>query len=144
LQAHRVDAESSARRPPEAFADENNPLQSTHIARRVAPNSRQHQNAPQSAPIVLKYMRSLSRITGTITDPAVLAQYDAESPPAGMGPAVNQYLDAHGYDAAAKLEISYAYRTFNDVDAFCDHLCQRGMSQAEASWLFGYITFTDG
>jgi hypothetical protein len=129
--------------PTEHLAGNNDPLVFAHKAHQAASGSKGQQKLTQSPSIVLKYLRSLSRITGVITDPVVLAQHDAASVPAGLGSAANLYLDAHGYDATAKLEISHAYREFHDVDDFCGYLCQKGMSKAEASWLFGFIVFSN-
>jgi hypothetical protein len=89
---------------------------------------------------VLKYTRTLSQIIGVITDPAVLADLERQSTPAGLGVAADAYLDAHGYDASVKLHIAHAYRSSNDVDRFLTYLCSRGMAHAEAQWLFNYIS----
>jgi hypothetical protein len=89
---------------------------------------------------VLKYTRSLAQITGVITDPATLADLDREATPAGLGRAADMYLDAHGYDAAAKLHLAHAYRSSSDVGEFIDYLCLRGMPYAEAEWFFHYIS----
>ena len=88
---------------------------------------------------MLKFTRNLSRITGAITDPAVLANLELEATPAGLGEAADRYLDAHGYDAGAKLHFAHAYRTSNTIDEFVTYLCSKGMPRAEAEWFFDYI-----
>lgn len=85
---------------------------------------------------VLAYTRSLSRITGVITDPHVLAFVQAQSVPAGVSRTVDTYLDAHGYDAEAKLAICHAWDTYDDLDDFIQYLSLKGMASSEASWIF--------
>lgn len=96
-----------------------------------------------SPPRILKYLRTLRQITGTITDRHVLQAHDEASVPAGISPAVDTYLQAWGYDSTAKLQIAYAYNSSNDVDIFVNEICGYGMAKSEAEWLFRYIAFND-
>lgn len=81
---------------------------------------------------VQKYMHSLKGVTGVITNPEVLQDHKSQLPPAGIGLAVDFYLDAYWYDAAAKLHIVHAYKVYNDVDDFITYLCNLGMAKSEA------------
>ena len=89
------------------------------------------------------YTCSLAWITGAITDANALAREKDEATLAGLGLAADQYLDAHGYNAAAKLSIVHAYRTCDDVDDFISYLCPKGMSESKVEWLYGYILFSN-
>ena len=97
----------------------------------------------QSPSIVLQYTRSLSRITGAITDYHQLDAMRKISVPAGLGQLGDAFLDAYGYDSNAKLAISHAYRTSQDAEEFRAYLCPKDMTRAEAGWLFDYILFTN-
>lgn len=56
--------------------------------------------------------------------------------PVGISRVADTYLDAHGYDDAAKLAVRHAWNSFNDVDDFVDYLSLKGMVKAVANWLF--------
>lgn len=56
--------------------------------------------------------------------------------PVGISRVVDTYLDAHGYNDAAKLAVRHAWDSFDDVDDFVDYLSLKGMAKAEANWLF--------
>lgn len=88
---------------------------------------------------VLQNLRSLSNLTGVITSPAALEDYNRMVAPSNLPRAAHSYMEAHGYDSDAKLHLLHALNTYNDVDEFCDYLCARGMARAEADWLFKYI-----
>lgn len=100
----------------------------------VIPNHPVHPDRQSTA--ILSYVRSLSRITGVITDPDAFARAQIESVPAGISHAVDVYLEAHSYDAEAKLTMHYAWETFDDIDDFIDFLGCKGVSKAEANWIY--------
>lgn len=87
-------------------------------------------------PAVLSYVQSLSRIAGVIINPFHYARTQEESVPTGISRAVDAYLDAHGYNAEAKLTIRFAWDSFDDVDEFVEYLCLKGMANIEANWIF--------
>lgn len=94
-------------------------------------------------PRLLKYTRSLRQITGSITSPQALQDQLNASRPVGVGAAADAYLEAHGYDAGAKLQIAHAYRTHFNDHGFINELCALGMAESEANWLFGHIRGRD-
>ena len=89
-------------------------------------------------------MVSLSKLEGVITDPIVLRHHNSQLLPSGLPPAGHYYMEAHGYDADAKLHVLHALNTYPDVDDFCNYLCRLGMARSEADWLFTYILFAPG
>lgn len=91
----------------------------------------------------MKRIRSLSHVTGGITDQEDLRVWAQTSSSAGLGAAVERFLNAWGFDATAKLGISSAYDKHKlDSDEFAADLCRRGMARDEALWLFDFIAFT--
>lgn len=56
--------------------------------------------------------------------------------PAGVSRTVDTYLDAHGYDAEAKLAVRHAWEAYDDLDEFIEYLSLKGMASSEASWIF--------
>ena len=97
----------------------------------------------QSPSTVLQYTCSLSCITGVITDHHHLKAIRENSVPAGLGQLVDTFPDVYGYDSNAKLSISYTYCTSQNAEEFCAYLWPRGMTRAEAGWLFDYIILTN-
>lgn len=90
-------------------------------------------------PRLLRYNRTLRQITGTITSPRALQDQQDASRPVGIGAAADAYLEAHGYDAVAKLQIAHAYRSYFNAHGFINELCALGMAESETNWLYGYI-----
>jgi hypothetical protein len=59
--------------------------------------------------------------------------------PARISAAGDAYLNAHGYNANAKLHFAYAWRHSDTVDDFTDYLCQQHMAKAEAEWFWFFL-----
>jgi hypothetical protein len=58
--------------------------------------------------------------------------------PTGLGEVVDDYFNAHGYDADSRLCIMYAWREKNAVE-FIPYLCGKGMAMSEVEWLWRLI-----
>ena len=84
------------------------------------------------SPLILQYTRSLSGLTGIITDESMLPQV-----------AIDDYLKAHGYTDDAQRTIARAYKQSETQDEFVGFLCGRGMAKSEAQWLWRYVNMTN-
>jgi hypothetical protein len=89
--------------------------------------------------VVLRYVRGLVGITGVVTKSS-RDLYDEPTAPTGLGESVDVYLNAHGYDADAKLHIMYAWRENSGIADFVSYLCGKGMVVSEVKWLWRLIT----
>lgn len=88
---------------------------------------------------IASYCRTLSGITGTLTDDAVLP----EGPGAltqVIGRAAVKYLTAHGYTAVSQQTVAQTYTQFNGKDGFVGFLCGKGMARSEAGYLWDLIS----
>ncbi|KAF8896628.1 hypothetical protein BD779DRAFT_1668381 [Infundibulicybe gibba] len=87
------------------------------------------------------HIRTLSGITQTLAG-ANMSPVDSlpvERPPPSMGPVVDSYLAAHGYQALAIYQIYHAYtRTSLQAD-FVAELSEQGLPQREAQWLWNWV-----
>jgi len=94
------------------------------------------------SPLILQYTRSLSGLTGIITDESMLPQV-AMLASTGLGEAIDDYLKAHGYTDDAQRTIARAYKQSETQDEFVGFLCGRGMAKSEAQWLWRYVNTTN-
>jgi hypothetical protein len=84
----------------------------------------------------LQYIRNISGIQRVIWCEADVPE---NGPPSGLGDATDGYINAHGYNAEAKLHFSYAWRQSNTIEEFSKYLSDQGMTKAEAEWLWYFI-----
>jgi hypothetical protein len=110
------------------FPRPNPQIRIAQISRSAANNSR---------PARLHYTRTLAGITGVVTKPYV--GNAPTFPPTGLGKGVDNYLDAHGYDSSSRLHIMYAWRENSGIQDFIAYVCEKGMVESEAQWLWQLI-----
>jgi hypothetical protein len=79
----------------------------------------------------IRYSRNLSGITGIVMSETE----HLEIAPTGLGDNVDEYFNAHGYDANSRLHIMYAWREKNGIRDFVGYLCGKGMTKSEAEWV---------
>jgi hypothetical protein len=62
-----------------------------------------------------------------------------EIAPSGLGDGVDQYFNAHGYDAGSRLHVMYAWRENSGIHDFIAYLSGKGMTKFEAEWVWRLV-----
>ncbi|EIW74686.1 hypothetical protein CONPUDRAFT_77955 [Coniophora puteana RWD-64-598 SS2] len=81
-------------------------------------------------PILYSHVRTLRGIVGHVMFPEELP-VDGYPPSGLLAPAAEEYLLAHGYDAASVWGIHHAFRA-RSLPSFMEFVCRRGLPQLEA------------
>jgi hypothetical protein len=89
--------------------------------------------SPKPTPTpIYQYERSLSGITGILYKPRPHVPSKAQS----LGDLGDQYVQAHGYNESSIRYIHEAFGRSNNVDDFTDYLCQKGLPERKAQFLW--------
>ncbi|KAG2133594.1 uncharacterized protein EDB93DRAFT_1254807 [Suillus bovinus] len=91
------------------------------------------------------FIRSLAGVVGEEYGPPDPSIHDSEEyPPSGLlGMAAEKYLDAHSYKGSAVFHILLAFKEAYCASDFIKYVCPRGMSQAEAIYIYELISGSD-